>query len=94
MSLRKMVGKEMLHPDFGRVLITSVPKKAKVSVNIKVVQRGPGWHEPSETYRRYFIGAFLMEDGSRSLRWGLTHRDEYGHEEKISINDLTPVTDA
>lgn len=91
MNIRKLVGQEMIHPDLGRVLIESVPRKAKTSVNIKVVQRGPGWNDATQQYERFFVGASLQQDGSRSLRWGLTHRDEYGHQERVSVNDLTPI---
>lgn len=89
MRPKDFVGEFAIHEHYGRVFVDSAPPRSKAMVNITCKQRGKGWHEPSETYRRYFIGAFLMEDGSRSLRWGFTNRDEYGEKDTVHINTLT-----
>ena len=89
MKVADFVGKYAKHKDYGEVFVDSAPPRSKAMVNITVTQRGRGWDEATETYKRYFIGAFLQEDGSRSLRWGITRRDEYGVKETVHIKTLT-----
>lgn len=89
MKVKDCVGKEAIHKDYGRVLVTSAPPKSKTTVNIKVIQRGPGWNEVTETYRRYKLPTVVDPiTGNPSLRWGFTNRDEYGIEDQCHIKDL------
>jgi hypothetical protein len=82
------VGKEVRHIHYGRVTVVDAPPRSKAMVNIRVLQRGKGWDEISETYKRYYVGSYLQQDGFRSLRWGFTNNDEYGIKDTVHINTL------
>ena len=93
MKVRDLIGKEMISSDFGRVLVISVPKKAKTTVEIQVIQRGPGWDDVTETYKRYRMTTQIdPKTGDRTLRWGYTKRDEYGRKELVHVNTLKPLS--
>jgi hypothetical protein len=89
MKVSDFVGNYALHEHYGRVFVDGSPPKSKAMVDITVKQRGRGWDEPTETYRRFFIGSSLKSDGSRSLRWGFTHKDDYGTKDQVNIKTLS-----
>lgn len=91
MKVTDYIGKKAVHKDLGEVLVVSAPPKSKKRVNIKVIQRGKGWDENTNSYKRYFVGSFLQEDGSRSLRWRFTNRDQYGYEDQVSVDTLSII---
>lgn len=90
-NLKKLEGKEVHHPEFGRCIVTKVPKRSRVNVEIKVIERGPGWNEAIQRYEPY-REIYLNPDecpGALSIHWRLTRRDEYGHKELVNVNSLT-----
>lgn len=89
MKVADFVGGYANHEYYGEVFVDSAPPRSKAMVNITVTQRGRGWNDAAERYERYLIGSFLQEDGSRSLRWGITHKDEYGQKDLVHIKTLT-----
>lgn len=91
MKVADFVGDYAMHKTYGKVFVDSAPPRSKAMVNITVVQRGKGWNEATERYEKYKIGAFLQEDGSRSLQWGYTHRDEYGIKDITHIKSLSKL---
>lgn len=84
-------GKQAQHEHYGKVVVTGRPKGARSMVNIRVVQRGPGWDDINQKYKKYFVGSYLQKDGSRSLRWGFTNTDQYGTEDTVHIESLTLI---
>lgn len=88
MVVKDFIGKFANHNTLGRVYVDSAPKGSKKLVNIVVKQRGRGWDEITQSYKRFFIGAFLQKDGNRSLRWGFTTSDQFGHEDTVRIDTL------
>lgn len=91
MSLKKYVGKTAKHKDYGRVLITGHPKKARSTLFIKVIQRKPGWDDETEQYHRV-KEVRLNPDagpGAKTVTWRTHNKDEYGIEDECHINDLT-----
>lgn len=72
---------------YGKVAIVGAKSGSKTQVDIRVVQRGQGWCEMTEEYRRYFSGATWSPAG-RSLHWGLTRVDEYGMTDTVHIKTL------
>ena len=89
MKVADFVGKEAIHKDYGRVFVDSAPKGSKAMVNITVIQRGKGWDEVTETYKRFKNPTRINEDGTRTLSWGFTQRDEYGIKDTTHINKLS-----
>lgn len=88
MRVKDFVGKYAIHKDYGRVFVEDAPKRSKVLVNIMVVQRGKGWDEATETYKKYKNLTKWNGDGTRTLSWGYTHRDEYGIKDQVRIETL------
>lgn len=88
MKVADFVGKEATSKDYGRVFVDSAPKGSKAMVNITVIQRGRGWHDTVEQYKRYKKLTHWNSDGSRTLRWGYTHRDEFGVKDQVHIKTL------
>ena len=88
MKPKDLLGEEAIHDDYGLVFVDSAPPRSKAMVNITVLQRGKGWDEYQQKYKKYFRGAFAQPDGSKSLRWGFTNRDEYGIKDTVHINSL------
>lgn len=76
--------------DYGLVAITGALPRAKAMIDIRVIQRGKGWDELSQSYKRYKVGVTL-QDSYRSISWRFTQRDEYGKEDTVHINSLKPV---
>lgn len=91
MTAKDYVGKEADHPYYGRVVVTGRPKRSKAMVEIRCIQRGPGWDELEQRYKKFFVGSSLQEDGNRSLRWRITNRDQYGEKETVHIESLTLI---
>lgn len=91
MKVKDFIGDYAKHKDYGKVFVDSAPPRSKAMVNITVVQRGKGWDNAIERYVKYFIGAFLQVDGTRSLRWGFTNRDEYGTKDQVHIKSLSKL---
>lgn len=91
MRVKDFVGDYAIHKDYGRVFVDDAPPRSKAMVNITVVQRGVGWNEATEAYEKVFLGSFLQEDGSRSLRWGFTNNDEYGTKDQVHIKSLSKL---
>lgn len=93
MTSKDYVGKTCTHKDYGKVVVTGHPKKARTTVYIRVVQRKPGWHEPSETYRRV-KKVRLNPDagpGAKTLSWRVHNKDEHGIKDECHIDDLTII---
>ena len=90
MKLRDLLGKEARSTEFGRVTIISVPKKARANVEIRVLQRGRGWDDITETYKPVRTVYLNPNEcpGARTITWRTTHRDEYGHTEIVNIKTL------
>lgn len=91
MSIKKHINKEATHSELGRVTIISVPPKSRTRLNIRVLQRGKGWDEPSQTYRPV-KRVRLNPDagpGAKSIFWDLCRRDQYNHEDEVHIDELT-----
>jgi len=80
--------KYAVHKDYGKVFVDSAPARSKAMVDITVVQRGKGWNDAKEVYERYKDLTHWNNDGSRTLRWGFTHVDEYGVKDRVHINTL------
>lgn len=91
MTAKDYVGKEADHPYYGKVVVTGRPKRSKAMVEIRCIQRGPGWDDINQKYKKYFVGSYLQKDGSRSLRWGFTNTDQYGTEDTVHIESLTLI---
>lgn len=91
MKISDFIGDYAIHDHYGKVFVIDAPKRSRAMVNIKVVERGPGWNEAKNQYERFFIGATLQRDGSRSLRWGFTNKDEYGVKETVHIKTLKKI---
>ena len=88
MRPKDFVGEQAIHEYYGLVRVDSAPPRSKAMVNITVLQRGKGWDEFSQTYKRYFVGSTLQKDGNRSLMWSFTQRDEYGTKDTVHIDTL------
>ena len=88
MRVADYVGKEAKSKDYGRVFVDSAPPRSKAIVNITVLQRSKGWNDATETYERYKMTATWHPDGQRTLRWGISRRDEYGVKDTVHINTL------
>ena len=78
------------HQEYGKVAIVGAKTGAKTMVDIRVIQRGKGWNEMTEEYRRYFVCSTWSPAG-RTLHWDITRRDEYGQEDTVHINTLKPI---
>lgn len=89
--VKDFLKKYAVHKDYGRVFVDSAPARSKAMVDITVVQRGHGWNEAKEVYERYQQASIWHSDGSRTLRWGITHTDEYGTKDRVHINTLTQI---
>jgi len=79
---------EAHHRDYGRVSIVGAKKGSKTMVDVMCIQRGKGWCEYTETYKRYLEQSVLRPDGSRSLFYAITQRDEYGMTDTVHIKTL------
>ena len=90
MKVKDFIGSEAIHDSYGLVFVDSAPPRSKTMVNITVLQRGKGWNEATEKYRKYRMTTIWNPDGSRTLRWGFTNRDEYGIKDQVHINTLIP----
>tara|TARA_R110002074_G_scaffold189465_2_gene355226 strand:+ start:828 stop:1109 length:282 start_codon:yes stop_codon:yes gene_type:complete len=88
-ALTDLIGKYAIHPHYGEVFVDSAPKRSRVMLNITVTQRGKGWNDAIDKYERYMDSSRLQEDGSRSLRWKTTRRDEYGVKDTVHVKTLT-----
>lgn len=88
MRVKDYIGKTVRHREYGLVFVDSAKPRSKAMVNITVMQRAKGWCEFTEKYKRYFIGASLNSDHSRTLTWGFSHTDEYGIKDTINIKDI------
>ena len=84
----KIVGKSMNHPFYGSVHVDSVVTGSFTKVNITCTQRGPGWDQISQSYKRFKKPTILQSDGSRSLNWGHTNHDQYGKKDVCHVDDL------
>lgn len=91
MKVVDFVGNPAKHEYYGEVFVDSAPPRSKAMVNITVTQRGEGWNESIKRYEKYFIGSRLQKDGSRSLRWGFTNKDEYGKQDQVHIKSLSKL---
>ena len=91
MRVSDFIGKQCIHDTLGKVRVDSAPPRSKTQVEITVLQRGKGWDEFSETYKRYFVGSYLQKEGFRSLRWGFTNIDNYGDKDEVSIETLNLI---
>jgi hypothetical protein len=90
MNLKRLKGKKVLHPEFGSCIVTDIPKKSRVNVEVTVVERKAGWNEYKQCYEPY-KEVYLNPDtcpGAVSIYWRLTRRDEYGHKEIVNVNNL------
>ena len=88
MKPKDFIGEYAEHYHYGKVFVESAPARSKEMVNIIVKQRSKGWNEIHQKYEPYFLGAVLQKDGSRSLRWKIHHRDEFGIKDTVHINEL------
>lgn len=87
MDIKKIKGKEAIHPHLGRVLITGSPKRSRVMVNIQCIDRGPGWDDVKERY----VGvraSYMAQDGRRTRTWYRGENRQYGAEDTVHVNDL------
>lgn len=75
----KYVGKEMLHPDLGKVKVLSIVKHSRVKVNVQVIDKGRGFNEVKDRYTGVRI----------KTGWYRGENREYGHEDEVHIKDLT-----
>lgn len=91
MKVKDFVGELAIHDTYGKVFVDSAPPRSKAMVNITVVQRGKGWNDATERYEKYKMITIWHSDGSRTLRWGYTNRDEHGMKDTVHINSLEPV---
>ena len=90
MSIKKLKGKKVWHPEFGDCIVKKIPKGARSKVEIMVTQRGAGWNDAKEQYEP-FIEIQLNPDecpGAKTIHWRLNHRDEYGHIETVNVKEL------
>lgn len=88
MKADKFVQKEVISKDYGKVFVEGKVKGSRTLVNVKVLQRGKGWDDTTQQYTKYFRGKTIQDDGSYSLNWGYTHRDEYGKTDTVHIKTL------
>ncbi len=88
MTPKDFIGSEAIHDEYGLVFVDSAPPRSKAMVNITVKQRGKGWNEDEQRYKKYRNLTTLNHDMSRTLSWGLTRKDEYGITETVHINTL------
>jgi hypothetical protein len=90
MKVKDFIGKEAIHKDYGRVLVTSAPPRSKTTVNIKVIQRGPGWDEALQKYKpvRTVRDNPDAGPGAKTIHYYTTRNDEYGVEDECHIKDL------
>lgn len=90
-----LIGKEAIHSDFGRVEVLRRASKGYTRAVIRVIQRGEGWDEMSQSYRPVQKARpNLNERGEKigmTFTKTLTRRDEYGHEDVCHINELTLI---
>lgn len=89
MKVKDFVGKQAIHSTYGKVWVDSAPPRSKAMVNITVTQRGKGWNDAREIYEKYRDLTLWHANGSRTLRWGYTNRDEYGVKDQVHIKSLT-----
>ena len=75
-------GLEATHKDLGKVVMTSRVDGSRTLVNVRCIQRGKGWDESRQQYRR----VTTMKNGTVTRT--LTRRDEYGHEDTVHIKEL------
>lgn len=88
MKVADFVGNEAVHDYYGLVMVDGAPARSKTQVTITVLQRGKGWNEDTQLYEKYKETVTLQEDHSRSLKWRITHRDEFGVTDTVHINTL------
>ena len=84
----KLIGAVLRHDYYGRVMVTGAEPKSRVKCEIKCIQRGPGWDESTQSYKRYKLLTNWNGDGSRSLRWSFTNRDNFGTTDVVHIKTL------
>lgn len=89
----KMVGQQVIHMDYGLVVITSAVAGSFTKVNFRVIQRGAGWDEIREQYRPVMRTRPNPEAGkdSRTIYFDLTRRDQYGLEDIAHVDELEDV---
>lgn len=88
-KVKDFIGKEAIHDDLGRVFVDGAPKGSKAMVDITCIQRGPGWDDATQEYKRYKLTTgYDPKTGDRSLRWKVTNNDEYGFKDRVHIKTL------
>jgi hypothetical protein len=88
MTAKDFIGEEAIHKNYGLVFVDNARQNSRTLVNITVLQRGKGWNKTLERYERYKVGVYLQKDGSRSIRWAFTNRDEHGIKDVVHIDSL------
>ena len=79
MSIKNLIGKMATHPQLGRVLVISVPEKSRTKVEVRCVDRGPGWNRDKQKY----TGVRLFQG------WIRGENKQYGHEDVVKRQELS-----
>lgn len=94
--ISKLIGKDAIHSQLGKVQILSALGNSKTKVNIRCVQRAKGWNEITEVYDpiKIFVPNFNIDGAKVGMKFTktLTRRDEYGHLDECHINELELTT--
>lgn len=85
--IKSLVGKEYEHEHYGKVLVTGVPKGSRKFVEVKCIQRKPGWHEQNKRYEKV-KRVVPNPDGGNTIYWDTHRTDEYGVEDTVHIDTL------
>lgn len=90
MKVKDFIGKYATHDFYGEVFVESAPKGSKVMVNVTVTQRGKGWDDATETYRKYKEVKLNPDEcpGAKTIVFHKTKTDYYGTKEQVHIKTL------
>lgn len=87
----RLAGKQVQHPNLGLCVVAAPVPGTRTLVEIRCIQRGPGWDEFSESYKPYTADRPNPEagPGAMTIIRRLTRRDQYGHKDVAHVKELT-----
>ena len=91
MRVKDIIGKEMVHEYYGKVLVTGAKKGSRKYVEVKCIQRKKGWNEELGMYERTMRVAPNRGEGpqAKTIYFDKPTTDRYGEVGTVHINSLT-----
>lgn len=75
---KKLIGKEFLHQDHGRVKVTGLVPKSHTKIEVEVTFKGKGWSEKHQAFKGY----------KNRIGWMRGQNREFGMDDVIRIDSL------